>query len=196
MTIKKRDVGAHPRDEKQQANNQNNGPLANENIRFERLQLIGLDGHNFGILTRREALTYAQENGLDLVLLSETGGMGVPVAKIMDYGKELYARKKKQAVAKKNQKIIQIKEIKISPKIGEHDYMTKMNQGIAFLEDGKKLKITLLFRGRELVNKAERGNELFQKIDHTFAERGMLERIIQEKDLKTDSAWSKVFSLK
>ena len=122
--------------------------------------------------------------------------MGQPVAKIMDYGKELYARKKKQAVAKKNQKVIQIKEIKISPKIGEHDYQTKMPQGIGFLEEGKKIKITLLFRGRELVNKAERGNELFQKIDQTFAERGLLERIIHEKDLKTDSAWSKVFSLK
>lgn len=196
MTIKKRDITYQPRNDKQAPSAANNGPLANEDIRAEKVQLIGHDGFNFGVVTRREALNHAYDAGLDLVLLSDSGGMGYPVAKIMDYGKELYARKKKQNVAKKNQKIIQIKEIKLSPKIGEHDYMTKMNQGITFLEEGKKLKITLMFRGRELVNKAERGNELFQKIDHTFAERGLLERIIQEKDLKTDSAWSKVFSLK
>jgi translation initiation factor IF-3 len=196
MTIKKRDTTYQPRNERQTPSTASNGPLANEDIRVEKLQVIGADGFNFGILSRREALNQAYDSGLDLVLLSETGGMGVPVAKIMDYGKELYARKKKQGVAKKNQKVIQIKEIKISPKIGEHDYQTKMNQGIGFLEEGKKIKITLLFRGRELVNKNERGNELFQKIDQTFAERGLLERIIHEKDLKTDSAWSKVFSLK
>lgn len=196
MTIKKRDSTYQPRNDRQAPSGPSTGPLANEEIRFEKLQLIGVDGFNFGIVSRREALTQAYDSGLDLVLLSETGGMGQPVAKIMDYGKELYARKKKQAVAKKNQKVIQIKEIKISPKIGEHDYQTKMSQGIGFLEEGKKIKITLLFRGRELVNKAERGNELFQKIDQTFAERGLLERIIHEKDLRTDSAWSKVFSLK
>ncbi len=196
MTIKKRDINYQPRNDKQAPNNANNGPLANEEIRAEKVQLIGHDGFNFGIVTRREALNQAFDSGLDLVLLSDTGGMGHPVAKIMDYGKELYARKKKHSVAKKNQKVIQIKEIKLSPKIGEHDYQTKMAQGIGFLEEGKKLKITLLFRGRELVNKTERGNELFQKIDHTFAERGLLERVIQEKDLKGDTAWSKVFSLK
>lgn len=196
MTIKKRDITYQPRNDKQAPSNANNGPLANEDIRVEKLQLIGHDGYNFGIVTRREALNQAYDSGLDLVLLSDTGGMGYPVAKIMDYGKEVYARKKKHSVAKKNQKVIQIKEIKLSPKIGEHDYQTKINQGIVFLEEGKKLKVTVFFKGRELVNKAERGNELFQKIDHTFAERGLLERIIQEKDLKTDSAWSKVFSLK
>lgn len=197
MTIKKRDTTFQPRNEKQPVSSASaGGPLANEEIRAEKVQLIGLDGFNFGIVSRRDALNQAYDSGLDLVLLSETGGMGYPVAKIMDYGKELYARKKKQSIAKKNQKVIQIKEIKISPKIGEHDYQTKMNQGMGFLEEGKKIKITLLFRGRELVNKTERGNELFQKIDQTFAERGLLERIIQEKDLKTDSAWSRVFSLK
>ena len=141
--------------------------------------------------------------GLDLVLIAETGSEGVPVTKIMDFGKELYNRKKKQNEAKKHQKVIQIKEIKIRPKIGEHDYITKMihvlnhsDQKIGFLEDGKKLKVTLVFRGREMANKEERGRELFSKIDRTFEERGLLERIIEDKDVKIGSAWSKLFSLK
>jgi translation initiation factor IF-3 len=71
-----------------------------------------------------------------------------------------------------------------------------MNQGIGFLEDGKKLKVTLVFRGREMANKEERGKELFSKIDRTFEERGLLERIIEDKDVKIGSAWSKLFSLK
>jgi translation initiation factor IF-3 len=141
-------------------------------------------------------LNLAFESGLDLVLIAETGSEGVPVTKIMDFGKELYNRKKKQNEAKKHQKVIQIKEIKIRPKIGEHDYITKMNQGIGFLEDGKKLKVTLVFRGREMANKEERGKELFSKIDRTFEERGLLERIIEDKDVKIGSAWSKLFSLK
>lgn len=171
-------------------------PLANEEIRAEYLQLILGDGRNIGKISRREALNYAQEAGLDLVILVESGPEGIPVAKLMNYGKELYTRKKKLNEAKKHQKVVQIKEIKIRPKIGEHDYQTKMNQGIGFLEEGKKLKITLLFKGREVSNKEERGNELFAKIDHTFEERGMLERLNEEKDLRVGSAWSKIFSLK
>lgn len=148
------------------------------------------------MVDRRDALNLAREAALDLVLIAEKGGEGFPVAKIMDYGKELYNRKKKLAEAKKHQKVIQIKEIKMRPKIGEHDYQTKLNQGIGFLESGKKLKITLLFRGREMANKQERGRELFDKIGRTFEERGLLERIIEDKEVKAGSAWSKVFSLK
>ncbi len=114
----------------------------------------------------------------------------------MDYGKELYTRKKKQTEAKKHQKIVQIKEIKIRPKIAEHDYQTKINQGIGFLESGKKLKVTLLFRGREIANQADRGKELFSKIGQTFEERGLLERVIEDKEIRSGSAWSRVFSLK
>lgn len=158
--------------------------------------MITQDGANYGVVDRRTALNLAFESGLDLVLIAETGSEGVPVTKIMDFGKELYNRKKKQNEAKKHQKVIQIKEIKIRPKIGEHDYITKMNQGIGFLEDGKKLKVTLVFRGREMANKEERGKELFSKIDRTFEERGLLERIIEDKDVKIGSAWSKLFSLK
>ena len=114
----------------------------------------------------------------------------------MDYGKELYNRKKKLAESKKNQVVVQIKEIKLRPKIGEHDYLTKMKQGLRFLGEGKKLKVTLMFRGREMANKYERGMELFNRVRSTFEEHNLLERIAEEKDSKGGSTWSKVFSLK
>jgi len=180
----------------QSRSRQVSGPLANEDIRAERVQVIGSSGENVGVLDRRDALYQARQEGLDLVMIAEKGGEGVPVTKIMDYGKELYNRKKKLSEAKKHQKVIQIKEIKIRPKIGKHDYQTKMNRGIEFLESGKKVKVTLVFRGREMVNKHERGRELFDKIGRTFEERGLLERIVEDKEMKAGSAWSKVFSLK
>ena len=129
-------------------------------------------------------------------MIAEKGGEGVPVTKVMDYGKELYNRKKKQAEARKNQSVIQVKEIKLRPKIGEHDYLTKLNQGIKFLESGKKLKVTLMFRGREMADKFQRGTELFNRVRSTFEERELLERIVEEKEAKAGSAWSKIFSLK
>ncbi len=132
--------------------------------------------------------------GLDLVMLSED--KEVPIVKIMDIGKELYQRKKKQAEAKKHQKVIQVKEIKLRPKIGEHDYVTKLNQGIGFLQDGKHLKVTLLFRGREVATKQERGSEMFQKIMHSFEQEGLLTNLAEDKDIKAGPAWSKIFYLK
>ena len=82
-----------------------------------------------------------------MVLIAEEGREGVPVAKVMDFGKALYEKKKKQHEAKKHQKVIQIKEIKIAPKIGEHDFQTKMRQAMEFLKEGKRVKITCSSRG-------------------------------------------------
>ena len=168
--------------------------LANEAIRAREVQLITEDGRNVGVVLRDHALDLARQAGLDLVMLSE--GKGVPIVKIMDYGKELYARKKKQAEAKKHQKVIQIKEIKIRPKIGEHDYQTKLKQGITFLKEGKHLKVTLTFRGREVANKTERGIEMFEKIAQTFLAEGLTEHLAEEKEIKAGPAWSKIFYLK
>ena len=120
---------------------------------------------------------------------------GVPVVKIMDFGKALYAKKKKQAEAKKSQKVIQVKEIKIRPKIGEHDYQTKMNQAIQFLKDGKRLKVTLMFKGREIVLQQERGKELFDKVDKSFQDAG-LAHVVQEKDSRMGQLWSRIYYLK
>ncbi len=161
------------------------------------MQLIDHNGENQGVISRRDALQKAREAGLDLVLLAADGPLGHPLCKIIDYGKELYNRKKKQHDAKKHQKVVEVKEVKIRPKIGEHDYQTKMNQAIGFLDDGNKVKFTLVFRkGREVTNKDERGQELFEKIRKTLEEAGYLSRLVEEKDMKVSTAWTKIFSLK
>ena len=178
--------------------NTQNGPsvLANEAIRAREVQLITEDGKNVGVVSRDQALSHARQAGLDLVMLSEGKG-GVPIVKVMDYGKELYARKKKQAEAKKHQKVILVKEIKMSPKIGQHDYDTKLKQVVSFLKEGKHVKITLVFaKGREATTKQERGLEMFEKIGQTFQDQGLMEHIAEEKDMKAGLMWSRIFYLK
>lgn len=170
--------------------------LANESIKAREVQLITEQGENVGIVSRNDALEQARRVGLDLVMLSESGGQGVPVVKIMDYGKELYNRKKKQAESKKSQKTIQIKEVKIRPKIGENDYMTKMKQAIAFLKEGKRVKFTLMFRGREMVTRNERGEAIFSRIHETLDKEGLLSQLVQEKEMKAGPTWSKIFYTK
>jgi len=170
----------------------------NENIRFPRLQLITGDGQNVGVVSRDEALRSAQLAGLDLVLIAEQGSEGFPVAKIMDFGKLLYSKKKKQSEAKKHQKIIQVKEIKLRPKIDIHDFNTKMNQAVQFLEDGKHLKVTIAFRGREIITKEERGSQMFEKINTFLEAHEMIagSNLVQEKDLKMGQLWSRTYYLK
>jgi translation initiation factor IF-3 len=171
-------------------------PLMNERIPFPRLQLITHDGRNMGEVSRSQALVAAQEQGLDLVIIAEQGSLNVPVAKVMDFGKALYAKKKQLAEAKKHQKVIQVKEIQIRPKIGDHDFQTKIHMAIDFLNDGKRLKVTLLFRGREVMMKNERGTELFDKIHQAFDAAGLLKRLVQENDTKMAQIWSRVYYLK
>lgn len=168
----------------------------NERIRAERVQLITHEGHNAGVVSRFEALRMAQDAGLDLVLIADIGNDDVPVVKIMDLGKALYEKKKKQTEAKKHQRVIQVKEIKLSPKIGEHDYQTKINQMMQFLEDGKRVKITLFFRGRENVLRDEHGASLFNRITATLEERGVLKDVVQEQDAKLGRFWSRIYYLK
>lgn len=175
--------------------NETNSPLINEKIRFDKLQLITHEGNNMGVVSRDQAIKMAYAAGLDLVLIAENGGLGVPVAKIQDFGKVLYEKKKQQTEAKKNQKVIQIKELKMRPKISEHDYQTKINQAIEFLKDGKHLKVTLMFRGREAASLDGKGSEMFDKMTQSFIEAG-LSKIAQEKDSKTSQFWSRIYYLK
>lgn len=172
------------------------GALINEGIKFDKVHLIDHEGTNHGVVSRSQALAIARGANLDLVLIAEQGKEGFPVAKVMDYGKMLYAKKKQQAVAKKHQKVIQIKEIKIRPNIAEHDYKTKINQGIEFLRDGKKLKVTLMFRGREVATKNERGQMIYDKITHSFEEASIAEQVIIEKDIKSGNLWSRIYYMK
>jgi translation initiation factor IF-3 len=171
-----------------------NIPLINQQIRAENVQLITQDGENVGIVSRNQALHQAEEVGLDLVLIAVKDEM--PIVKIMDFGKVIYEKKKKTVEAKKHQKVIQIKEIKINPKIGEHDYQTKIKQAIQFLTSGKRIKVTLSFKGREMATKDVRGSELFSKIQKSFEDNGLADNLVQEQDAKLGKMWSRIYYLK
>ncbi|HEX4069189.1 MAG TPA: translation initiation factor IF-3 [Candidatus Babeliales bacterium] len=170
--------------------------LVNQQIRAERVQLIVQDGENIGVVSRGQALRQAEEAGLDLVMIAQAGKEGVPVVKIMDFGKVLYEKKKKTIEAKKHQKVIQIKEVKMSPKIGEHDYQIKIKQAVQFLTSGKRVKITLSFRGREMTSKESRGAEIFDKIQKNFESHPWAHNLVQEQDSKLGKMWSRIYYLK
>ena len=110
--------------------------------------MIGHDGEQFGIVLLEVALQKSQDIGLDLMEVSPNAKP--PVCKILDHGKLKYEEKKKQQINKKKQHVIKLKEIRLRPRIEEHDLMTKLNHGRKFLSEGAKLKVTLMFRGREL----------------------------------------------
>ena len=123
-------------------------PKINERIRFPEIRVIDSDGAQVGLLTPDEALTIAQERELDLVLVSETAKP--PVCRIMDYGKYKFEQEKKAREAKKKQHTADVKEVKMRYKIGESDYMVRINQAKRFLKSGDKVKATVTFRGREI----------------------------------------------
>ncbi len=125
------------------------------------VRVIDQDGQQVGILPTREALSMAAEVGLDLVEVSPTAKP--PVCKIMDYGRYKYEQTKKQQEAKKKQSTFQLKEIKVRPKTGEHDLQTKLGHIKKFLERKDKVKVTVMFRGREIALSG-RGRELLQQI--------------------------------
>jgi translation initiation factor IF-3 len=121
----------------------------NEQIRgLDKVRLVGADGEMVGIVALREALTAAEEAGLDLVEISPNAEP--PVCKILDYGKFKYQEQKKANEARKKQKIIEVKELKLRPMIEEHDYQVKLRAAKKFLDEGDKIKFTLRYRGREL----------------------------------------------
>lgn len=137
------------------------GPRANREIRLPRIQLINEEGENLGIVPTDEALKMAEEAGLDLVEISPNSEP--PVCKILDLGKLKYANQKKAAEARKKQKIVEIKEIKMRPNIDTHDYEVKMKAMNRFFEEGDKVKVTLRFRGREMAH-MELGMKLLMQV--------------------------------
>jgi translation initiation factor IF-3 len=126
------------------------GPRINEHIRVREIRLIDETGTNVGVVTTIDARTKAHELGLDLVEIVPDGVP--PVCKIMDFGKFKFQEQKKQAEARKRQKIVELKEIKMRPGIDDHDYDVKMRSVRRFFEEGDKVKITLRFRGREMAH--------------------------------------------
>ncbi|HEX3485982.1 MAG TPA: translation initiation factor IF-3 [Micropepsaceae bacterium] len=137
------------------------GPRVNEEITSNTILLIGSEGEKMGPIGLDEALAMAEEKGFDLVEVSP--GAKPPVVKMMDYGKYKYEQQKKAAEARKRQKIIEIKEIKMRPTIDDHDYDTKMKAIRRFFDDGDKVKVTLRFRGREMAHQ-NIGMELLNRI--------------------------------
>jgi translation initiation factor IF-3 len=140
---------------------QKDGPRVNEEIRVREVQLIDQTGHNHGPTDIQVALTRAQEAGLDLVEIAPNSTP--PVCKLLDYGKYKYQAQKKAAEARKKQKVVEVKEIKLRPMIDDHDYEVKMRSMQRFFEEGDKVKITLRFRGREMAHQ-ELGTALLNRV--------------------------------
>ncbi len=140
---------------------QKDGPRINEDIRSREVQLIDASGHNHGPTPIQAALEMAQGAGLDLVEIAPNSSP--PVCKLLDYGKYKYQAQKKAAEARKKQKVVEVKEIKLRPMIDDHDYDVKMRSMRRFFEEGDKVKITLRFRGRELAHQ-ELGFQLLNRV--------------------------------
>lgn len=141
-------------------------------IRCPEIRLIDHNGDNRGVVRPEEAVRMAEEVGLDLVEISPNAAP--PVCKIMDFGRYKFELQKKAAEARKNQKVIEIKEVKFRPNIDTHDYDVKMRSVTKFLEEGDKVKVTLRFRGREMAH-IDIGRSLLERISKDVEEMGKVE---------------------
>ena len=148
------------------------GPRANERIRASQVQVISSDGKNLGTLSTQEAISIAKQEGLDLIEISSNANP--PVCKIIDIGKYKYDQQKKAHKAKKKQKIMNLKEIKLRPVTEIHDYNFKIKNAQKFLSKGDKVKFTVQFKGREMQH-THLGNELMNRIISDTAKLGKVE---------------------
>ena len=148
------------------------GPKANERIRSPEVQVISSDGKNLGILKTQEAINIARQEGLDLIEISPNASP--PVCKIIDIGKYKYDLQKKANKAKKKQKIVNLKEIKLRPVTETHDYNFKIKNAQKFLSKGDKVKFTVLFKGREMQH-THLGHKLMQRIINDISALGKIE---------------------
>ena len=148
-------------------------PRVNQGIRVPQIRLIGAKGEQIGIVEAAEGLRRAREEGLDLVEVAPLAKP--PVCRILDYGKFLYALSKKEKEARRKHKTIEIKEVKLTSKIGEHDYQTKLRNGRRFLEKGDRVKLTLFFRGREITH-LEIGLKMIERFTQDLADWAVVER--------------------
>jgi translation initiation factor IF-3 len=146
----------------------------NDRIRGTEIRLIGAEGENVGVVSPERALALAEEAGLDLVEISPNATP--PVCKIMDYGKYKYETQKKEAEARKKQKIIEVKEVKFRPTTDTHDYDVKMRNVFKFLEHGDKVKVTLRFRGREMAHQ-DLGRQLLERVAEDIKELGKVDNM-------------------
>lgn len=169
--------------------------LINDDIRAKEVFVISDDGEKLGVVSISEAINLAEDKGLDLVQMGKQSGDEAVVVKIMDFGKFLYSKKKQLNESKKHQKVIQVKEVKIRPNIGDQDYKTKLNRAVDFLKSGKKVKFTIQFRGREMIMKNELGRKMFDRIGLYLAEQGLSD-VVEEKEQRGGPFWTKIYFLK
>ena len=147
--------------------------MINEQIRDREVRLIGVNGEQLGIMSAREAMKKAEEAELDLVKIAPTAKP--PVCKIIDYGKYRYELTRKEKEAKKKQKVVEVKEIRMSPNIESNDLNTKMNATKKFLEKGNKVKVTLRFRGREMAH-MQSSNHILDDFAESLADVAVIEK--------------------
>lgn len=150
-----------------------NTDLVNEAIRFPRMLVIGPDGQPLGILNRDAALQAADKLGLDLLCVAPNATP--PVCKILNYGKHRFDQQKKQREAKKNQHIVEIKEVQLTPQIGEHDFDVKVKAARRFFEEGDKVKVALRFRGRQMAHQ-ELGTALIDRFTMAVEDLAVIEK--------------------
>ena len=148
--------------------------LINEEIRHAEVRVIGNDGSQLGVMSSKDAKRLAAERDLDLVEIAPQGNP--PVCKIMDYGKYKFEQSKREKEARKNQKVVDIKEVRFSPSIDEHDFQTKFNSAVKFLKSGDKVKVSVRFRGREMQHTSI-GQQLLTKFSEQIKEYGTVERM-------------------
>lgn len=146
---------------------------SNEQIRVPEIRLIDAEGNQVGVVPVREGIRLAQEAGLDLVEVAPA--VKPPVCRILDLGKYLYALDKKEKESRKKQKNVDVKEIKMTGKIADNDYNTKLRNARRFIERGDKVKLTMFFRGREITH-MDRGKAIIQRFTEDIADIGELER--------------------
>ena len=151
----------------------NNEPRINELIRVARVRLIDENGNQAGIVAIEDALVRAANTGLDLVEIAENADP--PVCKILDFGKFRYEKQKQKKINKKKQHVIQVKEIRIRPNTGDHDLITKLNKAQKFLASGAKLKVTVMFRGREMSRK-EAGRTLLDRVSNILEDIAIVDK--------------------
>ena len=145
----------------------------NERIRVPEVRLIGEDGNQVGVLSRDDALAYARQRDLDLVEVAAEARP--PVCRVLDYSKYKYEQEQRRKAARKHQQQVTVREMKLRPKIATHDYETKKGHILRFLKHGQKVKVTIMFRGREMAH-PERGEVLLRKVADEIAEFGTVEQ--------------------
>ena len=149
------------------------GPRLNEQIEAEKVRVVNADGEMVGVISKEEGIEIAFEAGLDLVEVSPNADP--PVCKVLDYGKYKYEAQKKANEARKKQKVIDVKEIKMRPGIDEHDYQVKMRSVRRFLDEGDKVKMTIRFRGREMAHQ-ELGMKVLDRVREDVDELAKVEQ--------------------